>query len=132
MGLLTALTVVYLALRPPEPRPLLTPDDEARMRALLDGPHGGRDSLGYFALRRDKSVVWSPSGQVGDRLPGGVRRACSPAATRWAIRRRGPARSRSSCAEADEHAWTPAVIGCSEAGRHGLRSGGRLVRARVR
>ena len=43
---------------------MLTADDETRMRALLEGPHGGRDSLGYFALRRDKSVVWSPSGKA--------------------------------------------------------------------
>ena len=64
MGLLTAFTIAYLALRPPEPRAMLTTDDEERMRTLLTGPHGGRDSLGYFALRRDKSVVWSPSGKA--------------------------------------------------------------------
>jgi lysyl-tRNA synthetase class 2 len=64
LGLLTAFSIAYLALRPPEPRAMLTADDESRMRALLTGPHGGHDSLGYFALRRDKSVVWSPSGKA--------------------------------------------------------------------
>ncbi len=115
LGLLTALTIVYLALRPPEPRPMLTADDEARMRALLEGPHGGRDSLGYFALRRDKSVVWSPSGKaaIAYRVVSGVLLASGdplgdPEA--W------PGAIKEFLQLADEHAWTPAVIGCSEAG----------------
>ncbi len=115
LGLLTALTIVYLALRPPEPRPILTAEDETRMRALLDGPHGGRDSLGYFALRRDKSVVWSPSGKaaIAYRVLSGVLLASGdplgdPEA--W------PGAIKEFLQLADEHAWTPAVIGCSEAG----------------
>lgn len=39
------------------------PEDEQRLRALLER-HGARDSLGYFALRHDKSVCWSPSGKA--------------------------------------------------------------------
>ncbi len=115
LGLLTAFTVAYLALRSPEPRAMLTPDDEARMHALLDGPHGGRDSLGYFALRRDKSVVWSPSGKsaIAYRVLSGVLLASGdplgdPEA--W------PGAIKEFMRLADEHAWTPAVIGCSEAG----------------
>ena len=34
--------------------------DEVDLRVLLHD-HGDRDSLGYFATRRDKSVMWSPS-----------------------------------------------------------------------
>ncbi len=115
LGLLTALTIVYLVLRPPEPRPMLTGDDETRMRALLEGPHGGRDSLGYFALRRDKSVVWSPTGKaaIAYRVVSGVLLASGdplgdPEA--W------PGAIKEFLQLADEHAWTPAVIGCSEAG----------------
>jgi lysyl-tRNA synthetase class 2 len=115
LGVLTALTIVYLALRPPEPRAMLTADDEIRMRALLDGPHGGRDSLGYFALRRDKSVLWSPSGKaaIAYRVLSGVLLASGdplgdPEA--W------PGAIKEFMQLADEHAWTPAVIGCSEAG----------------
>jgi lysyl-tRNA synthetase, class II len=115
MGLLTALAIAYLALRPPEPRAMLTRDDETRMRALLEGPHGGRDSLGYFALRRDKSVVWSPSGKaaIAYRVLSGVLLASGdplgdPEA--W------PGAIKEFMKLADEHAWTPAVIGCSEAG----------------
>jgi lysyl-tRNA synthetase class 2 len=115
LGLFTVLAIVYLALRPPEPRAMLTAEDEARMRQLLAGPHGGRDSLGYFALRRDKSVVWSPTGKaaIAYRVVSGVILASGdplgdPEA--W------PGAIREFMKLADEHAWTPAVIGCSEAG----------------
>ncbi|MDQ1495014.1 MAG: lysyl-tRNA synthetase, class, partial [Actinomycetota bacterium] len=62
MGAFTAITVVYLLFRPAEPRAILRADDEVRMRELL-AKYGERDSLGYFALRRDKSVIWSASGK---------------------------------------------------------------------
>ena len=41
----------------------LSVDEERRIRALL-AQHGGHDSLGYFATRRDKAVVFSPSGKA--------------------------------------------------------------------
>jgi lysyl-tRNA synthetase, class II len=41
----------------------LSPAEEERIRALLAG-YGDRDSLGYFATRRDKAVVFSPSGKA--------------------------------------------------------------------
>jgi len=110
LGLMTAVTTIYLALRSPEPRPELTDADEAAMRSLL-----GRspDSLGYFNLRRDKSVVFSDSGKaaVAYRVVSGVMLASGdplgdPEA--W------PGAITNFLAEAELHAWTPAVIGCSE------------------
>ncbi|MHB8341946.1 MAG: hypothetical protein ACYDB7_12365, partial [Mycobacteriales bacterium] len=73
LGLVTALTTAYLVLRPAEPRCALGAEDEARVRELLCR-HGRRDSLGYFALRRDKSVLWSPTGKacVAYRVVSGV------------------------------------------------------------
>nr|WP_272955445.1 phosphatidylglycerol lysyltransferase domain-containing protein [Pedococcus badiiscoriae] len=110
LGLMTMLTTVYLALRPPEPMPSLTPDDEARLRALVDR-HG--DSLAYFNTRRDKSVIWSSSGKaaIAYRVVSGVMLASGdpvgdPEA--W------PGAMHAFLAEADAHAWTPAVLGCSE------------------
>jgi lysyl-tRNA synthetase class 2 len=114
LGALTALVPTYLALRPAEPQPLLTADDEARLRALL-ARHGGRDSLGYFALRQDKAVLWSPSGKaaVAYRVVSGVALASGdpvgdpeawPGAIAELIR------------VSDEHAWVPAVMACSELG----------------
>jgi lysyl-tRNA synthetase class 2 len=110
LGLMTALTTVFLALRPPEPRSELTDADEATMRSLLQR---SPDSLGYFNLRRDKSVVWSDSGKaaIAYRVVSGVMLASGdplgdPEAWPGAITR--------FLAEAEQHAWTPAVIGCSE------------------
>ncbi|MFI1201812.1 phosphatidylglycerol lysyltransferase domain-containing protein [Streptomyces sp. NPDC020883] len=101
----------------------ITADDAERLRGLLDR-HGDRDSLGYFALRGDKSAVFSPSGKaaVTYRVVGGVSLASAdplgdPEAWPGAIDR--------WLAEAREHGWAPAVIGASEEGgtiyaRHGL------------
>jgi lysyl-tRNA synthetase class 2 len=110
LGLMTALTTIYLALRAPEPHPELTDFDEASMRTLLQR---SPDSLGYFNLRRDKSVVWSESGKaaIAYRVVSGVMLASGdplgdPEA--W------PGAITSFLVEAELHAWTPAVIGCSE------------------
>jgi lysyl-tRNA synthetase, class II len=114
LGLMTALTTVYLALRPIDSRSGLSADDERHMRVLLSR-YGARDSLGFFALRRDKSVVWSESGKscIAYRVVSGVMLASGdplgdPEA--W------PGAIRAFVREADRHAWTPAVIGCSQLG----------------
>lgn len=113
-GLATAVLVAYLALRPFHPIARLTADDESRLRCLL-AKHGSRDSLGYFALRRDKSVVWSASGKAAImyRVVQGVALASGdpigdPEA--W------PGAMSAYRRLAEEYAWTPAVIGCSELG----------------
>jgi lysyl-tRNA synthetase class 2 len=110
LGLMTLLTPVYLALRPPEPRPELTDDDDTRLRALMER-HS--DSLAYFNTRHDKSVVWSPTGKAAIcyRVVSGVMLASGdplgdPEA--W------PGAIRAFLEEAADHAWTPAVLGCSE------------------
>lgn len=122
-GLLTAFVTAYFVLRPAEPTAALAPTDELRLRVLLDR-HGGRDSLGYFALRRDKAVVWSPTGKaaVTYRVVHGVLLASGdpigdPEA--W------PGAIAGVLELARRHAWVPAVIACGERGatvwaRHGL------------
>ncbi|MEW1615399.1 MULTISPECIES: phosphatidylglycerol lysyltransferase domain-containing protein [unclassified Streptomyces] len=123
LGLLTAGTSVYLALRPEHPAARLTADDESRLRALLE-THGGRDSLGHFALRRDKAVfalrrdkavVFSPSGKaaVRYRVVSGVMLASGDPigdVEAW------PGAIERFMDEAKAHSWTPAVMGCSERG----------------
>jgi lysyl-tRNA synthetase class 2 len=113
-GLATAVVVAYFALRPSEPIARLTPADEEGLRRLL-ARHGERDSLGYFALRRDKSVVWSPSGKaaITYRVVQGVALASGdpigdPEA--W------PGAMAAFRDLVGEYAWTPAVIGCGEHG----------------
>ncbi|MEU1670113.1 phosphatidylglycerol lysyltransferase domain-containing protein [Streptomyces sparsogenes] len=117
------LLVLYVAFRSRRVVDPISAEDEHRLRALLDR-HGDRDSLGYFALRHDKSVVWSPTGKaaVTYRVVSGVALASGdplgdPEAWPGAIDR--------WLSEAREHGWTPAVIGASEEGgtvyaRHGL------------
>lgn len=114
LGLLTAITTIYLAFRPEHPAAALTEDDEARLRALL-AKHGGRDSLGHFALRRDKAVVFSPSGKaaVTYRVVSGVMLASGDPigdVEAW------PGAIERFMDEAKAHSWTPAVMGCSETG----------------
>ncbi|MEV8590344.1 phosphatidylglycerol lysyltransferase domain-containing protein [Streptomyces sp. NPDC051180] len=114
LGMLTALTTIYLAFRPEHPAARLTDDDEARLRGLLD-QHGGRDSLGHFALRRDKGVVFSPSGKaaVTYRVVSGVMLASGDPigdVEAW------PGAIERFMDEAKAHSWTPAVMGCSETG----------------
>ncbi|MGW2766315.1 phosphatidylglycerol lysyltransferase domain-containing protein [Streptomyces sp. NPDC001275] len=117
------LAVLYAAFRSRRAVDPLTADDERRLRELLER-HGERDSLGYFALRRDKSVFWSPTGKaaVAYRVLGGVSLASGdplgdPEA--W------PGAIEGWLAEARAHGWSPAVMGAGEeAGtvyaRHGL------------
>jgi lysyl-tRNA synthetase class 2 len=117
------LAVFYAAFRSRRAVDPLTEDDEKRLRALLDR-HGERDSLGYFALRREKSVVWSPTGKaaVAYRVVGGVSLASGDPIgdlEAW------PGAIAPWLAEARAHGWIPAVMGASEeAGtvyaRHGL------------
>lgn len=123
MGAVLFLLVLYLAFRSPRGQELLSADDEVRLRDLLER-QGDRDSLGYFALRRDKAAIFSPSGKaaVTYRVVGGVSLASGdpigdPEA--W------PGAIEAWLDEAREHAWAPAVMGASEeAGviyaRHGL------------
>jgi lysyl-tRNA synthetase, class II len=114
LGLLTAVTTIYLAFRPEHPAARLTEEDEARLRELLV-KHGGHDSLGHFALRRDKAVVFSPSGKaaVTYRVVSGVMLASGDPigdVEAW------PGAIERFMDEAKAHSWTPAVMGCSETG----------------
>ncbi|WP_030805321.1 phosphatidylglycerol lysyltransferase domain-containing protein [Streptomyces sp. NRRL S-337] len=123
LSTLLLVAVLWAAFRSVRSTERLTEDDEERLRALLDR-HGDRDSLGYFALRRDKSVLFSPSGKaaITYRVVGGVSLASGdplgdPEA--W------PGAIEVWLAEARAHGWAPAVMGASEEGgtiyaRHGL------------
>jgi lysyl-tRNA synthetase, class II len=114
LGVLTVLVTAYLFLRPAEPEGRLGAKDEARVRALLD-KYGEADSLGYFALRSDKSVIWSPTGKscIGYRVQSGVMLASGDPlgdVEAW------PGAIGAFLDHAARHAWVPAVVGCSERG----------------
>jgi lysyl-tRNA synthetase, class II len=114
LGLFTLLAALFMFLRPAEPTSRLRAADALRIRQLLD-QHGDQDSLGYFALRNDKSIIWSPTGKscIGYRVLSGVMLASGdpigdPEA--W------PGAIHTFLDEAARHAWVPAVIGCGELG----------------
>ena len=114
LGVVTLVVVAYLVLRSPRRQPQLGADDERRIRGLL-GSFGDRDSLGYFALRRDKSVIWSATGKsaIAYRVVNAVMLAGGdPIGDHEAW----PGAIRAFLAEAAAHAWVPAVLGCSERG----------------
>ncbi|MFJ8017215.1 bifunctional lysylphosphatidylglycerol synthetase/lysine--tRNA ligase LysX [Streptomyces sp. NPDC096339] len=97
-------------------------DEEPRIRALL-GAYGRGDSLGYFATRRDKAVVFAPNGRAGVtyRVEAGVALASgdpvgdpaawSPAIDAW-------------LAVARRYGWQPAVMGASEDGANAYARSG--------
>ncbi|WEB39245.1 bifunctional lysylphosphatidylglycerol synthetase/lysine--tRNA ligase LysX [Streptomyces yunnanensis] len=117
LGLLGALALLNAAaalFRSQRMEAALHGDEEDRIRALLS-KYGSQDSLGYFATRRDKAVVFSPSGKAavtyrvetgvclasGD--PVGDREAWGPAIDAWLD-------------VAGRYGWQPAVMGASEDG----------------
>jgi lysyl-tRNA synthetase, class II len=113
----------YFLLRSSEPRPRLGEEEDAGIRALL-ARHGRADSLGYFALRRDKSVVFSGTGKaaVAYRVVAGVALAAGDPLgdlEAW------PGAITAFLATCRRFGWVPAVLGCSEAGaRVWAREGG--------
>jgi len=123
-GAIALFAALFVLLRSQRAAAGLVPEEERRIRELLDSC-GERDSLGYFATRRDKAVIFSPNGKaavtyrvvLGTALasgdPIGDPGAWGPAIAAWLDRVR-------------RYAWTPAVMGASEEGatayaRAGLR-----------
>ncbi|MCD7445101.1 bifunctional lysylphosphatidylglycerol synthetase/lysine--tRNA ligase LysX [Streptomyces lincolnensis] len=89
-------------------------DEEDRIRALLRR-YGDQDSLGYFATRRDKAVVFSPSGKaaVAYRVEAGV---CLAGGDPVGDREAWPHAIAAWLEMARRHGWAPAAMGASEDG----------------
>jgi lysyl-tRNA synthetase class 2 len=124
-GVTAALLAGYLLLRSAEPQPSLPAGHGQRLRELV-AACGHGDSLAYFALRSDKSAMFSPSGKaaVSYRVLAGVA-LCSgdPLGDSEAW----PGAITAFLHACTRHGWVPAVLGCSERGatvwcRHGLRA----------
>jgi lysyl-tRNA synthetase class 2 len=121
-GMLACVTAAVLLLRPGSRRPQRTPGEEERLRELLDR-YGDADSLGYFALRRDKSLIWAPTAAaaVAYRVINGVSLAAGdpigpPSA--W------PEAIGAWLADCTVHGWTPAVLACGNAAGKAYRRQG--------
>jgi lysyl-tRNA synthetase class 2 len=121
-GLLAIGAAAVLLLRPGTRLPRQTEDDERRLRELLHR-YGDADSLGYFALRGDKSLMWAPSGKaaVAYRVINAVSLAGGdpigdPSA--W------PEAIDAWLADCAAHGWTPAVLACGNTGGKAYRRAG--------
>lgn len=103
------LLVLLAFFRSPRGRARLQPSDERRLRELLS-EHGEHDPVGYFALRRDKSVSWSPGGRAAVlyRVVNGVALASGDPI---GDREQWPAAIDGWLADARRHAWVPAATG---------------------
>ncbi|MBM2623274.1 DUF2156 domain-containing protein [Actinoplanes sp. LDG1-06] len=121
-GLLAAGVAMILLLRPGSRRPQTDGESEERLRRLLSR-YGGNDSLGYFALRADKSLMWSPNhaAVVAYRVVNGVSLAAGDPIgpeSAW------PEAIGAWLGDATRHGWTPAVLGCGNAAGKAYRKAG--------
>jgi lysyl-tRNA synthetase class 2 len=113
-GTLVAVATLSAFFRGVSSRRQRTDEEELRLRSLLAN-FGEDDSLGYFATRRDKSVIFAPNGRaaVTYRVLAGTSIASAdpigdPAAWPQAIE--------AWLAESHTYGWAPAVLGASESG----------------
>lgn len=112
LGLLTVIAPILALLQPSPPKPRMSEEDEAGLRGLLS-EFGDRDSVGYFALREDKSVIWSNTRKaaITYRVVSGCALASgdpigNPDA--W------PQAMHAFINLSLQNGWTPAAVGCSE------------------
>jgi lysyl-tRNA synthetase class 2 len=119
LALMAAAVVLFLSQRAEN---ALTGRDESAIRGLLE-LYGQNDSLGYFATRRDKSVVFAPNGraaityrvEVGVCLAGGDP-VGDPAAWPQAIE--------AWLQGCQTYGWTPGVMGASSQAAQAFREAG--------
>ena len=117
---LIAATVVFL--RAAQSKLFVTAQDELDLRRLV-AESGARDSLGYFATRRDKSVVFGPGRRsaVTHRVLASVSLASGDplgAPDSW------PRAISEWRQEARSYGWYPAVLGAGEDGARAFVAAG--------
>ena len=113
-GVFTLIVPLWLYFRRVKPIPKMSDEDMDQVRKLIKHDLE-QDSLGYFATRRDKSVVWASNRKAGIayRVQGGVMLASGDPFGEYSL---WPEAIAEFIKIADEHAWTPAVMGCSDRG----------------
>ena len=114
MGGTVALYSVIVFFRSARQQRLMSADEELGVRRLL-AEHGDNDSLGYFATRRDKSVLFDPSGRaaVSYRVVHGTSLASGDPLGDPEYWPEAIARWRE---EAAVYGWTPAALGVGTEG----------------
>jgi lysyl-tRNA synthetase, class II len=125
LGLFGALALMVTAIvlfRSQRAENALTGQDESGIRGLLE-LFGKNDSLGYFATRRDKAVVFAPNGRaaITYRVEVGV---CLASGDPVGDPRAWPQVIEAWLALCQAYAWAPGVMGASLAGAEAFREAG--------
>jgi lysyl-tRNA synthetase class 2 len=100
----------------------LTGEDESAIRGMLE-VWGKNDSLGYFATRRDKSVVFAPNGRaaITYRVEVGV---CLASGDPLGDPRSWPAAIGAWLTLCQSYGWAPGVMGASATAAQAFREAG--------
>ncbi len=119
LALMAAAVVLFQSQRADN---ALTSDDETAIRRLLDA-YGKNDSLGYFATRRDKSVIFAPNGRaaVTYRVEVGV---CLASGDPVGDPRAWPQAIAAWLQLCETYGWAPGVMGASSAAAEAFRQAG--------
>jgi len=112
LGIILVVTSLAKFLKPPLKETQLSSENATKIRELLNN-HGESDSLSYFALRDNKTVIWSKNGKAAipySIVSGVMITTGDPIGDieSW------PSAIELFLQEAEKHAWIPAIYGCSE------------------
>ncbi len=119
LALMAAAVVLFQSQRAEN---ALTAPDETAIRGLLD-VWGKNDSLGYFATRRDKSVIFAPNGRaaITYRVEVGV---CLASGDPIGDPRSWPQAIAAWLERCSDYGWAPGVMGASSDGAQAYREAG--------
>ncbi|MDA4107198.1 bifunctional lysylphosphatidylglycerol synthetase/lysine--tRNA ligase LysX [Mycolicibacterium holsaticum] len=119
LALMVAAVVLFQSQRAEN---ALTGEDESAIRGLLE-LFGKNDSLGYFATRRDKAVVFAANGRaaVTYRVEVGV---CLASGDPVGDPKSWPAAIAAWLQLCETYGWAPGVMGASSAGAEAFREAG--------
>ncbi|MGH3676310.1 MAG: bifunctional lysylphosphatidylglycerol synthetase/lysine--tRNA ligase LysX [Mycobacterium sp.] len=125
LGLFGALALMVAAIvlfRSQRAENALTGEDESAIRGLLE-VFGKNDSLGYFATRRDKAVVFAPNGRaaIAYRVEVGV---CLASGDPVGDPKAWPQAIEAWLRLCQEYGWAPGVMGASSAAAEAFREAG--------
>ena len=119
LALMAAAVVLFQSQRADN---ALTGEDELAIRALLS-TYGKNDSLGYFATRRDKSVIFAPNGRaaITYRVEVGV---CLASGDPVGDPRAWPQAIAAWLALCEAYGWAPGVMGASATAAQAFNAAG--------
>ena len=121
-GALALMAAAIVLFRSQRAENALAGEDESAIRGLLE-LYGKNDSLGYFATRRDKSVVFAPNGRaaITYRVEVGV---CLASGDPVGDPKAWPQAIEAWLRLCQVYGWAPGVMGASSAAAEAFREAG--------